>query len=455
VDLSVLLSLPVESVTIRAVVATIACVSLVRLLLRVGLRSARARIATALAPGAALVTVVLLTGSSLALPVLMVPAATQGADALPIWFNDGYLHFAPIAAPLLVGLWTAIAGGRLLRRSVYSYRARRDAGHAISGGDAPPALIAMTRRLAASLQVPPPTVGVVADCPGGAYVVGTRRPLVVVGRELMERLDDEELEGVLAHELAHVKRHDNLVSTALGILRDLTFFVPGGGWAIRQLHRERELAADQVAIRATRRPGALASGLLKVLEGAPDRGHACAALAPSGSLVDRVRVLIDDAPQPSRLRSGSESVAVIAVVVGATTAALVVPGLVAGAERQRDAVALMWAGPAGEVTPTEQAEARVFDVYRRSSLEVGAPSVTMHAQLDEHSQENRRGVIRACAVEEGECPVPSRRIGLGLRPQVTIVVDDALTSVWSRATPVTTRGDSSGAFGLYWLTRME
>ena len=101
-------------------------------------------------------------------------------------------------------------------------------------------------------------MAVLPTCPGGALVVGTRQPVVLIGQDLLDRLDDAELEGVLAHELAHVRRRDNLVSAALGAARDLTFFVPGGGWAVRQLHRERELAADQVAVAATGRPGALA-----------------------------------------------------------------------------------------------------------------------------------------------------------------------------------------------------
>jgi Zn-dependent protease with chaperone function len=112
----------------------------------------------------------------------------------------------------------------------------------------------MTRRLATALGIAVPRLAVVASCPGGAYVAGARRPVIVLGRDLLDQLDDAELEGVLAHELAHVKRRDNLVAIGLGALRDLVFFVPGGGWAVRQLHRERELAADQVAVGVTDRP---------------------------------------------------------------------------------------------------------------------------------------------------------------------------------------------------------
>jgi Zn-dependent protease with chaperone function len=455
VDLGVLLTLPVESIAVRAIVATGAATLLVHALLRSGLRAPGVRVATALAPAAAIGGVVALTWSSLHLPALMLPV--EGNGALPIPVQDGYLHFAPAALPLLVGAWGAVAGVRLARRGWRARRAARHAEVALREGETSPALEDLTARLAEQLRVPAPAVSVLPTCRGGAVVIGSRRPVVLVGRDLLERLDEDEVEGVLAHELAHVRRRDNLVASLLGAVRDLTFFVPFGGWAIRQLHRERELAADQVAVAATGRPGALASGLLKVLEvAAPDESHPCAALAPRGGLVHRVRVLVDDTPRLSRVRRSSEVVAVTSAVATAVVAALVLPGVLAGADRQRDAVAVLWStsaptAPAAE-TPVVTGEARAFDVYRRSSLDVGARSVTVHTQLDEHSLENRRSTLHACGTEGAACPAPEPRLGLGLRPRPTITVDDALTRRWQGATPVVS-GSAGDGIRVYWLQR--
>jgi Zn-dependent protease with chaperone function len=452
VDLGVLLTLPVESIAIRAILAAVLGVVAVRLWLRVGVRTPGVRVATALAPAMALVVVLVLTGTSLRLPTLMLPA--QSPDALPIPTQGGYLLFAPMAVPLLVGTWALIAGTRLVRRLLSTIGVRIAARDALRHGDRDLQLEAVTRRLATALAVPAPRVAIVADCPGGAYVVGTRRPVIVLGRDLLDRLDDGEAEGVLAHELAHVKRRDNLVAAGLGVLRDVIFFVPGGGWAVRQLHREREVTADQVAVAVTDRPGALAGGLLKVLETGHRAPHPCAAFAPSGDLVDRVRLLVEDQPKVSRARRSSETVAVVAVVATAAAAGLVVPNLVAGADGQRDAVALLWTN----VTPTPAepvaaaSEARVFDVYRRSTLAVGQPSVVVFAGQDEHSVENRRSTLAACSSDRGTCPMPESRVGLGMRPQVTITVDAALADQW-RATRVA--GDASDGLGLYWLARLQ
>jgi Zn-dependent protease with chaperone function len=457
VDLGVLLTLPVESIAIRAIVATGAATLLVRALLRTGLRVPGVRVATALAPAAAIAGVVALTWSSLLLPAVMLPV--EGSGALPIPVRDGYLHFAPVAVPLLVGAWAAVAGVRLWRRGARGRHACRRAEVALREGESAPRLEAMAARLAADLRVAAPAVTVLPTCRGGALVVGSRRPVVILGRDLLERLDEAELEGVLAHELAHVRRRDNLVATFLGAIRDLTFFVPFGGWAIRQLHRERELAADQVAVTATGRPGALASGLLKVLEVAtPDEAHPCATLAPGGGLVDRVRVLVEDAPNLSSTRRTTEVVAVISAVLTAVVVALVLPSILAGSERQRDAVAVLWSTSSGTPAGGEEimvvaGEARAFDVYRRSSLGAEQRNVVVYAQLDEHSVENRRSTLRACGSDGAVCPAPDARVGLGLRPRPTITVDDALTSRWQVASPVVSGSQTGDGFRVYWLQR--
>lgn len=454
--LGLLLTLPVESVAVRAVLASALSVLLVRLLLRTGVRSVGARVATALAPATALVVVLLLSSrDGLQLPLLMFPA--DAVDALAVPVTDGYLHFAPIAAPLLIGAWTAIAGLRIARRGLVHLRAHRTL-RAAREASVPAPLTALAVQVAGTLKLPTPALAVVPTCPGGAYVIGVRRPVIVVGRDLATLLDPEELEGVLAHELAHVKRRDNLVATVLGVLRDLAFFVPGGGWAVAQLHRERERAADQLAVRATGRPGALASGLLWTIQAVPARGHThqCAAFAPSDALVQRVRDLVDDRPAVSRLRRGSELVAVSGVTLAAVTLAVVVPAAVAGAERERDAVAVVWSAPApSTVEPAAPAhEPRAFDVYRRTRLEVDGPAPVSLARLDGSSVDDRPSTWRACA-DPATCPDPQDAPGLGLVPRPVITVDDDLTESWLADPLFRTPTGSDTLPALYWLRRVS
>jgi len=452
VDLGVLLSIPLESVAVRAVLATLVAVATVRLLLRAGLRTPRARVLAAIAPLVALSAVVVLSGTQLRLPTVMLP--TGGAQALTIPVPDGYLQFVPMAVPIVAGTWALIAAVRLLMRAAAMVRVRRAAVRAVEGTEqVPRRLERLARSVAAGLEVPAPELGVVDSCRGGAYVVGTRAPILVVGRSLLNALDDEELEAVLAHELAHVRRRDTPVASALGTVRDLMFFVPGGGWAVRQLHRERELAADQVAVELTGRPGALASGLLKVLDEAPAGPSACAALAPSGGVIDRVRILVDDAPSPTPTRRSSETVLVALVAVGAVAGSLLIPGAVAGSEREREAVALVWSStPPTAGVPNPVGEPRAFDVYRRSGFEVSAPTIQYLGRVPEHSQDNRRAALHACADERAGCPVPATSPSLGLRPPVITFDDDAIAR-WE-ATPLG-NFESQDGFRVFWLANQE
>jgi hypothetical protein len=299
-------------------------------------------------------------------------------------------------------------------------------------------------------------VTVVGSCDGGAYVIGRRHPVIVLDGELLSRLDDDELEGVLAHELAHVRRRDNFVAGLLGTVRDLAFFVPGIGWAVRQLHRERELAADQVAVSATRRPGALASGLLKVLEGNADRRTACAAFAPHGSLVDRVQVLVDDRPPPSRTRRSFEFAAAAAVSAASVIVAMIVPTIMAGPEREREAVALVWsasvAGSSAEVTAGT--DARAFDVYRRTSVEAGSERAGHGAPYEDHAVEYRRSTLRACGTVGANCPAPDSRVGLGMQPRPVIQVDHERTGLWE-VVPVADGDPRSEGFRMFWLSERD
>ncbi|MEX1179141.1 MAG: M56 family metallopeptidase [Nitriliruptor sp.] len=455
--LGLLLTLPVESVAVRAVLASAAGVVLVRVLLRAGVRSVGARVATALVPATALLVVLLVSSrDGLQLPLVMFPA--DAVDALAVPVTDGYLHFAPIAAPLLIGSWALVAAVRIVRRWLAHRRIAIAVGHA-QRETVPPELTAVAVEVASRLKLPTPELAVVATCPGGAYVVGARRPVIVLGRDLADQLDPAELEGVLAHELAHVKRRDNLVATGLGVLRDLTFFVPGGGWAVAQLHRERERAADQLAVRATGRPGALASGLLRTIETAstPGHGHPCAALAPSDTLIERVRDLVDERPPVSRLRHSTELVAVSSATAVAVILAVALPAVIAGPERERDAVAVVWSSP-GAAPATAEApatESRVFDVYRRTRLEVDNPNVTTPIRLDAATHDDRPSTWRACADPE-TCVDPDDGPGLGLVPRPVITVDDELTESWL-ADPLfraSSGNDGLSVPALYWLRRV-
>lgn len=164
---------------------------------------------------------------------------------------------------------------------------------------AAPELYDTVEALARGFQIPMPKVHII-DLPApNAFATG-RNPAhasIAVSRSLMEILDKNELRGVLAHELAHVKNRDILVSSvaaviagALSMLSDM--FIWGGGlfggrsdegkgnpigalvlviltpliamMLQMAISRSREYLADETGGRASRDPQALASALLKI-----------------------------------------------------------------------------------------------------------------------------------------------------------------------------------------------
>jgi Zn-dependent protease with chaperone function len=450
-DMGVLFSVPTESIAIRVIVASLAAALLGRLLLRVGLRVPGVRAATALVPAGSLVAVVLLTWSSLELPFVMLPV--DAVDALPVPIRDSYLHFAPLATPIIVGAWAAVAGVRIALRLRAVRRSRRRLLTDVHPPFVTPDRVhRIAAHVARRMRVSLPPIAVVQRCPGGASAVGIRRPVIVLEETLAARMDDEELEGVLAHELAHLRRRDNLVALLLGIVRDVFFFVPGGRWALRQLHSERELAADQCAVRVTRRPGALASGLLKVIEESRP-GAACAAFVPSGTLVGRVQHLVEDHPTVTRTRGGVEVVAVATLLSVAVGAAIEVPAMVAGLEGDRDAVAVVWtSAPETVTTPEDPVEPRVFQVYRRTQLETGAaarpPAVPV---VDDDPSELSRTTLAACAAGAPGCREARTRRSLPLRPRPSIRIDDELVGQWRVSPPVVS--SATNGLSVYFLQR--
>jgi len=165
-----------------------------------------------------------------------------------------------------------------------------------------PELHATIERLCQQADLPKPTVAVADTEVPNAFAAGRsqKNSTVCVTRGLQRTLDDEEMEGVLAHELAHVKNRDVMVMTIASFLSTLAFMVvrfgflfgggrnrQGGGqmlvaigvslavWIvsfmlIRLLSRYREYAADRGAAAITGNPSALASALLTI-DGSMDR----------------------------------------------------------------------------------------------------------------------------------------------------------------------------------------
>jgi len=118
-------------------------------------------------------------------------------------------------------------------------------------------------------------------------VVGYLRPVVLVPAAALAGLTPQQVESILAHELAHVRRHDYLVNTIQIVIETLLFYHPAVWWLSRRIRLEREACCDDAAVAACGDRLAYARALARMeeLRAVP----APAVAASSSLLIDRIR----------------------------------------------------------------------------------------------------------------------------------------------------------------------
>ncbi len=120
---------------------------------------------------------------------------------------------------------------------------------------------------------------------------GWWRPIVLVPAALVARMPPDLLEALLAHELAHIRRHDYLVNLAQSAVEALLFYHPVTWWLSRRIRVEREQIADDLAAHVLGEPRRLALALQELdrLQFSPSN---LALAANGGHLMSRIQRLI-------------------------------------------------------------------------------------------------------------------------------------------------------------------
>jgi beta-lactamase regulating signal transducer with metallopeptidase domain len=147
-------------------------------------------------------------------------------------------------------------------------------------------------------------------------VIGWLRPVVLLPMSALTGLTPEQIASILAHELAHIRRHDYLVNVLQSAAEVLLFSHPACWWLSRRIRVEREHCCDDVAIAVCGDRLAYASALAD-LESLRVDEPSLALGVTDGPLVQRVRRLIagnGHGPQSPGWAVVAASVAVIALV---------------------------------------------------------------------------------------------------------------------------------------------
>ncbi|MEO8429925.1 MAG: M56 family metallopeptidase [Acidobacteriota bacterium] len=289
---------------------TLACAALGTLLLMPVLTYARAASAEATGDVEA-------AAASARPAVRVAPAPTRGA---------GFLFAAPrirvATAPLRRWIVSAWLGG-VLALSIHLLAGFAGVARLARRRTSPArAEIARTfERLVGRIGVNPRVRLLESACARVPAALGVFRPVILFPVSALTGLEARHVEALLAHELAHVRRHDYLVNLFQAAAETLLFYHPTVWWISSRISTERENACDDAAVAATGDRRVYAAALLS-LEGLRGGGRELALAADGGSLVRRVsRLFPERAGAAPADGPGAAAGLVLAAVFAAAAAA--------------------------------------------------------------------------------------------------------------------------------------
>ena len=232
---------------------------------------------------------------------MLLPAAQpfSSPSTLPSVLAARGLDFTPF----LLAVWSigfALIAGRWWSRWL---RVRRALDGAVASPLAAPIAVRMS-----PMSLEPGLVGIV-------------RPVILLPQGITEDLSDAEMDAILAHEICHVTRRDNLAAASHMLVETLFWFHPLVWWLGARLNAERERACDEGVLGSGKAPQVYAESILKVCRLYLHSPLACAAGVSGTDLKKRLEAIVENRPAPRLNQTqklallGSAIVAVAAPVV--------------------------------------------------------------------------------------------------------------------------------------------
>ncbi len=132
-------------------------------------------------------------------------------------------------------------------------------------------------------------------------VVGYFKPVILLPASLLTEIPAGQLEAILAHELAHVRRHDFVVNLLQILVETLFFYHPAVWWLSRRIRIEREHCCDDLVVKSFDNRVEYGRALLAIEE-RRGRTSVLALGANDGSLLSRIRRIVGTSPDRSATR---------------------------------------------------------------------------------------------------------------------------------------------------------
>ena len=331
--------------------------------------------------------------------LVIAPAVVEGTPAAPV---DWQAYLAPLwMAGVMLFYAFRLAGwvrvDRMRRRGVCA---------------APAEWQERLRALAQAMRVAKPVMLLESCLAGVPVVIGYWRPVILMPLGALAGLTWEQVEAILIHELAHIRRADYLIGMAQSLVEGLFFFHPAVWWISAVVRAEREYACDDAVVEL--RPDARAyAAALASLEQSRWPAVEAAAAANGGNLMKRIRRLLGE-PAPARVPSARASALAGALILVAAVAVALVAWPPARGFAKQAAPAAPQAAPAA-APETKPAPMAKRDEQNRRLEEIEKLLAEKQNEIEEalQSSEQAQGLLRSnAALQELARRLQSGKLGL-------------------------------------------
>ena len=177
--------------------------------------------------------------------------------------------------------------------------------------------VSMLRRLERAARVHKPIECVLSQDTLEPGIFGILRPVLLWPGSLSAQLTDKQLEAILAHELTHVRRRDNLTSALHMAVEAIVWFHPLTWWMGARLIEESERACDEEVLQLGNSPQIYAESILKTCEFCVSAPLACISGVTGANLKQRI-VRIMTARPTTHLTAGRKLLLACAGVTALT-----------------------------------------------------------------------------------------------------------------------------------------
>jgi bla regulator protein BlaR1 len=190
-----------------------------------------------------------------------------------------------VAAIWLIGFLTMMSSWCVQWRRVL--RLARSARPSTEGRE-----IHLLRKVERVARLPRPVPLLLSNNSMEPGVFGLIRPVLLWPDRITWYLDDAHLESVLAHEVCHVQRRDNLTAAIHMLVEAIFWFHPVVWWMERQLVKERERACDEAVVQLGNEAGVYAESILSVCKHHTESPIACVSGVTGSELKQRITQIL-------------------------------------------------------------------------------------------------------------------------------------------------------------------